>query len=80
MSGVLFEETVTGHTGGVARPLPVAVIQTQPLVTLIGILGWLLAGLVLTPLPGAGPALLVSSLGALIVLVAAPPFRRHILR
>ncbi len=57
-----------------------AAIQTQPLVGLIGISGWLLASLVLTPLPGAGPALLVPSLSALIMLAAAFGLRRHILR
>jgi hypothetical protein len=80
MSGVPFHEAVSGQNGSMARAAVLISNQTTPFITLIGISGWLLASLVRTPLPGAGPALLVPSLGALIVLALALPLRRHILR
>jgi hypothetical protein len=80
MSGVLSRETLNGHKGFAASPMPLIAIQTSPLALLLGISSWLLAGLVLTPLPGAGPALLAPSLGALIMMVFATRRRQHILR
>jgi len=80
MSGVPVREAVSGRNGSAASAAILTSNQTTPFITLIGISGWLLASLVRTPLPGAGPALLVPSLGALIVLALALPLRRHILR
>ena len=76
MSGHLSYTTV----GGKMKVMPLTNAQAPFFITLIGISGWLLASLVRTPLPGAGPALLVPSLGALIMLALALPLRRHILR
>ena len=80
MFGVPSHEAVSGQNGSVARAAVLSSNPTTPLITLIGISGWLLASLVRTPLPGAGPALLVPLLGALIVSVLAVRLRRHILR
>ena len=80
MSGVPVREAVSGQNGSAVSVAKLTSNQTTPFITLIGISGWLLASLVRTPLPGAGPALLVPSLGALIVLALALPLRRHILR
>jgi hypothetical protein len=71
---------ISGHNGSTLRAATLTSNPTTRFITLIGISGWLLASLVRTPLPGAGPALLVPSLGALIVLALASPLRRHILR
>jgi hypothetical protein len=80
MSGYRLREIGYGQNGSTASATTLTSNQTARLVSLIGISGWLLASLVRTPLPGAGPALLVPSLGALIVLALASPLRRHILR
>jgi hypothetical protein len=80
MSGVVVRVLIRGHKGCAANPMPLTVIQTASLPGLIGISGWLLASLVLTPLPGAGPALLAPTLGALIMCAAAVRLRHHILR
>ena len=76
MSGQLSATTVGGKT----KVLPLTNTQAPFFITLIGISGWLLASLVRTPLPGAGPALLMPSLGALIMWAAVSKLRRHILR
>ena len=80
MSGVSEREGLTGQNGSTALAAALTDNQTARFITLIGISGWLLASLVRTPLPGAGPALLVPPLGALIVSVLAIGLRRHILR
>ncbi len=80
MSGGLFREAISGQSYSVAHAATLTNTQTTQFITLIGISGWLLASLVRTPLPGAGPALLAPSLGALIMLAIALPLRRHILR
>ena len=80
MSGAHLREGSSGQNGSAARAAILTNDQTPRFITLIGISGWLLASLVRTPLPGAGPALLVPSLGALIVSVLAVRLRRHILR
>ena len=80
MSGIPRQEAVFGQNGSSLSAAILTTNQTTPFIILIGISGWLLASLVRTPLPGAGPALLVPSLGALIVLALALPLRRHILR
>ena len=80
MSGYSLRELNSGQNGSAVGVATLTGNQTTRFVALIGISGWLLASLVRTPLPGAGPALLVPSLGALIVLALASPLRRHILR
>ena len=80
MSGVRVRETTSGRNGSAASIAIVMHNQTKTFITIVGISGWLLASLVRTPLPGAGPALLAPSLGALIVAVLAVGLRRHILR
>ena len=80
MSGILRHEAVSGQNGSSVSAAILTTNQTTPFIILIGISGWLLASLVRTPLPGAGPALLAPSLGALIVAVLAVGLRRHILR
>ena len=80
MSGYPLREAVSGQNGSTTSAAILTSNQTARLVTLVGISGWLLASLVRTPLPGAGPALLVPSLGALIVSVLALRLRPHILR
>ena len=80
MSGVRVRETFSGQNGSAAVAAMLMHNQTKTFITLVGISGWLLASLVRTPLPGAGPALLVPPLGALIVSVLAVRLRRHILR
>ena len=80
MSGIPRQEAVSGQNGSSVSAAILTTNQTTPFIILIGISGWLLASLVRTPLPGAGPALLAPSLGALIVAVIALRLRRHILR
>jgi len=80
MSGYPLREVISGQNGSIASAATLTNNQTARLVSFIGISGWLLASLVRTPLPGAGPALLVPSLGALIVSVLALRLRPHILR
>ena len=80
MSGVPSRETIPGQRGSAVSAAMSTSNQTTQFIILVGISGWLLASLVRTPLPGAGPALLAPSLGALIVLVLAVRLRRHILR
>ena len=80
MSGIPLYEAVPGQNGSAASAAILISNQTTPFITLIGISGWLLASLVRTPLPGAGPALLVPSLSALILSFLALKLSRHILR
>jgi len=80
MSGYLVREVNSGKKGSTARAATLVNSQTTRFIALFGISGWLLASLVRTPLPGAGPALLVPSLGALILSVLAVRLSRHILR
>ena len=80
MSGYSSREMISGPNGNTASAATLISSQTTRFIALFGISGWLLASLVRTPLPGAGPALLVPSLGALILSVLAVRLRRHILR
>jgi hypothetical protein len=80
MSGARLREAVSGQSSGMARAATFTNNQTPLFITIVGISGWLLASLIRTPLPGAGPALLVPPLGALIMSVLAARLSRHILR
>jgi hypothetical protein len=80
MSGLVSSRADHGRNGLTAMVIPQTFNQATALSLLFGISGWLLASLLFTPLPGAGPALLAPSLGALIMGTAAVRMRRHILR
>ena len=80
MSGYVLREVNSGLNGSTARAATLISSQTTRFIALLGISGWLLASLVRTPLPGAGPALLVPSLCALMLSALAVRLRRHILR